>query len=131
MLTETEAREFALQWVQAWNAHDLEAILSHYAPEVVLTSPVAAEILKEPSGTVTGKEALRSYFQRGLEVYPNLTFELLDVLRGHSSVVLYYVNQKGTKTAEYMELNANRKVVRVAANYSIPGSALPRAGERE
>ena len=121
MLTETEARKFALEWVQAWNAHDLDAILSHYAPEVVLTSPVAAEILKEPSGTVTGKAALRSYFQHGLEVYPNLTFELLDVLRGHSSVVLYYINQKGTKTAEYMELNANRKVVRVVANYTIPG----------
>ena len=121
MLTETEARKLALEWVESWNAHDLDAILSHYAPEVILTSPVAAEILKDPSGTVTGREALRSYFQRGLEVYPNLRFKLLDVLRGHSSVVLYYLNQKGTKTAEYMELDANRKVVRVVANYSISG----------
>lgn len=120
MLTETEARKFALEWVEAWNAHDLDAILAHYAPEVVLTSPVAVEILKEPSGTVAGAAALRSYFQRGLEAYPNLNFELLDVLRGHSSVVLYYVNQKGTKTAEFMELDADRKVVRVVANYSLP-----------
>ena len=125
MQTEDEARKFALEWVQAWNAHDLDAILSHYAPEVVLTSPVAVEILKDPSGTVTGREALRSYFRRGLEVYPNLRFELLDVLRGHSSVVLYYINQKGTKTAENMELDANRKVVRVVANYSIPSQSLP------
>ena len=125
MLTDKEAREFASEWVQAWNAHDLNAILSHYAPEVVLTSPVAVEILEDPSGTVTGKEALRNYFRRGLEVYPNLTFELLDVLRGHSSVVLYYINQKGTKTAEYMELDANRKVVRVVANYSIASQTLP------
>jgi ketosteroid isomerase-like protein len=125
MLTDNEAREFALEWVRAWNAHDLDAILSHYAPEIVLTSPVAVEILKDPSGTVTGKEALRSYFRRGLEVYPNLTFKLLDALRGHSSVVLYYINQKGTKTAEYMELDANRKVVRVVANYSIPSQSLP------
>ena len=125
MLTDKEARKFASEWVQAWNAHDLNAILSHYAPEVVLTSPVAVEILEDPSGTVTGKEALRNYFRRGLEVYPNLTFELLDVLRGHSSVVLYYINQKGTKTAEYMELDANRKVVRVVANYSIASQTLP------
>jgi ketosteroid isomerase-like protein len=125
MLTDNEARDFALEWVEAWNAHDLDAILSHYAPEVVLTSPVAVEILKDPSGTVTGKEALRSYFRRGLEVYPNLTFELVDVLRGHSSVVLYYINQKGTMTAEYMELDANRKVVRVMANYSVPSQSLP------
>ena len=125
MLTDNEAREFALEWVEAWNAHDLDAILSHYAPEVILTSPVAVEILKDPSGTVAGKEALRSYFRRGLEVYPNLTFELVDVLRGHSSVVLYYINQKGSMTAEFMELDANRKVVRVVANYSIPSQFLP------
>ena len=85
---------------------------------VVLTSPTAAKLLNDPSGTVTGKEAVRSYFERGLEAYPNLTFELLDVMWGISSVILYYRNQKGTKTGEFMEFDANRKVVRVIANYS-------------
>lgn len=118
MLSEIEARQFANGWVQAWNAHDLDAVMSHYAPEVVLTSPTAARLLSDPSGTVKGKQALRRYFERGLEAYPNLTFNLLDVLWGISSVVLYYVNQKGTKTCEFMEFDANQKVVRVVANYS-------------
>jgi hypothetical protein len=118
MLSETEARQFASSWVQAWNSHDLDAVMSHYAPEVVLTSPTAAKLLNDPSGAVRGKEALRSYFNRGLEAFPNLTFELLDVMWGISSVVLYYVNQKGTKTGEFMELDANQKVVRVVANYN-------------
>ena len=117
MLTETEARTFAEEWVHAWNSHDLEAILAHYAPDVVLTSPVAAKLLNDTSGTVQGKDALRAYFKRGLEAYPALYFELLDVLWGLSSVVLYYVNQKGTKTGEFMEFDADRKVVRVVANY--------------
>jgi ketosteroid isomerase-like protein len=118
MLSETAARQFAQGWPQAWNSHDLEAIMSHYAPEVILTSPTAAKLLRDPSGTVAGKQALRSYFERGLEAYPNLTFELLDVLWGVSSVVLYYVNQKGTKTGELMEFDSNQKVVRVIANYN-------------
>ena len=118
MLSETEARQFAHSWVRAWNSHDLDAILSHYAPEAVLTSPTAAKLLSDPSGTVTGKQALRAYFERGLEAYPNLNFELLDVLWGISSVVLYYVNQKGTKTAEFMEFDSNQKIVRVVANYT-------------
>ena len=118
MLTETEARQFAHSWVSAWNSHDLDAILSHYGPEIVLISPAAAKLLNDASGTVAGKEALRSYFKRGLEAYPNLAFELLDVMWGVSSVVLYYVNQKGTKTGEFMEFDANHKVVRVVANYS-------------
>jgi hypothetical protein len=104
--------------VLAWNSHDLDAVMSHYAQEVVLTSPTAAKLLSDPSGIVTGKEAVRSYFERGLEAYPNLTFELLDVMWGVSSVVLYYVNQKGTKTGEFMEFDANQKVVRVVANYT-------------
>jgi len=118
MLLETEARQFAHSWVQAWNSHDLDAVMSHYAQEVVLTSPTAAKLLGDASGAVKGKEALRSYFNRGLEAFPNLTFELLDVMWGISSVVLYYVNQKGTKTGEFMELDANQKVVRVVANYN-------------
>ncbi len=118
MLSEVEAGKFADDWIQAWNSHDLEAIMSHYAPEVVLTSPTAAKLLGDSSGTIQGKEAVRSYFERGLEAFPNLTFELLDVMWGISSVVLYYRNQKGTKTGEFMELDANQKVARVVANYN-------------
>ena len=109
---------FARQWVAAWNSHDLDAIVSHYAPDVVLTSPVAAKILSDPSGTVRGETALRDYFRRGLEAYPDLHFELLEVMAGLSSVVLCYINQKGTKTAEFMEFGKNGKIVRVVANYS-------------
>jgi hypothetical protein len=118
MLTEPEARQFAKDWVLAWNSHDLDAIMAHYGSDVILTSPVAARLLSDPSGTVTGREALRTYFQRGLEAYPNLAFQLVDVMWGLSSVVLCYVNQKGTKSGEFMELDASGKVIRVVANYS-------------
>jgi hypothetical protein len=118
MLSETDARQFAHHWIRAWNSHDLDDIMSHYAAEVVLTSPTAAKLLSNSSGTIQGKEAVRSYFEKGLEAYPHLHFELLDVMWGISSVVLYYVNQKGSKTGEFMEFDANRKVVRVVANYT-------------
>ena len=118
MLREEQARELAGHWVKAWNAHDLDSIMSHYEDDVVLVSPVAAKMLDDPSGTVTGKDALRSYFKRALEVYPNLSFELVDVMWGLESVVLYYVNQKGSRTGEYMELGPTGKVSRVVANYS-------------
>jgi ketosteroid isomerase-like protein len=118
MLSETEVRQFADGWIQAWNAHDLDAVMSHYAPEVVLTSPTAAKLLGDPAGTIRGKEAVRKYFERGLEAYPELNFKLLDVMWGVSSVVLYFLNQKGTKTGEFMEFDAQQKVVKVVANYS-------------
>lgn len=117
MLTEDEARKFAAHWVQAWNSRDVDEIMSHYGPNVVLVSPVAVRVLSDPSGTVQGEEALRRYFQRGLAAYPHLKFELVDVMRGLSSVVLYYVNQEGTKTGEFMEFDESGKVIRVVANY--------------
>lgn len=118
MLTAENARALAAHWIRAWNAHDLAEILSHYRDDVVLVSPIAAAILNDPSGTVKGKEALRAYFKRGLDAYPNLKFDLVDVLWGISSVILYYTNQKGTKTGEFMEIDSNGKVTRVIANYN-------------
>jgi predicted ester cyclase len=67
---------------------------------------------------VKGNANLRDYFQRGLEAYPDLHFHLEDVLCGVNSVVLYYKNQKGGRTAEFMEMSASGKVARVVANYT-------------
>jgi predicted ester cyclase len=112
------AWKLANDWVAAWNAHDLELIMTHYEDGIELTSPVAAELLGVADGKVVGKANLRAYFQRGLEAYPELRFQLEDVLWGVNSVVLCYRNQKGTRTAEFMEFSTSGKVMRVVANYS-------------
>jgi hypothetical protein len=118
VFTADAARSFAEDWVLAWNSHDLDAILSHYGSDVALTSPTAARLLNDPSGTVNGKDELRRYFKRGLEAYPDLKFELLEVMWGLSSVVLCYRNQRGAKCGEFMEFDGDGKVVRVVANYN-------------
>jgi predicted ester cyclase len=92
--------------------------MTHYDDAIELTSPVAAHLLGAPGGKVIGKANLRAYFQRGLEAYPELRFHLEDVLWGVTSVVLYYTNQKGAHTAEFMELSAIGKATRVVAHYS-------------
>jgi predicted ester cyclase len=117
-MTREEAWNLANDWVAAWNAHDLELIMNHYEDGIQLTSPVAAQLLGRPDGKVVGKSNLRAYFQRGLEVYPDLHFQLEDVLWGINSVVLYYANQKGTRTGEFMELSPTGKVTRVVAHYN-------------
>jgi len=117
-MTKEEVWKLANDWVAAWNAHDLDQIMTHYEEAAELTSPVAAQLLGTPEGKVIGKENLRAYFQRGLQTYPDLHFRLEDVLWGISSVVLYYTNQKGTHSGEFMELSAKGKITRVVANYS-------------
>lgn len=121
-MTRDEAWKLANDWVAAWNAHDLDLIMSHYEEAVELISPVAAQLLGTPNGKVVGKANLRAYFQRGLEAYPELRFQLEDVFCGINSLVLLYTNQKGTRTAEFMELSRIAKVTRVVANYNIPSA---------
>lgn len=110
-------QSFARDWVEAWNSHDLERILSHYSDEVILTSPVALKLLNG-DGTVRGKQALRDYFFRGLQAFPDLQFELIDTLCGTETIVIYYLNNvRGNKTAEVMLLNPEGQVRQVWANY--------------
>lgn len=117
-MTREEAWKLAEHWIDAWNAHDLDQIMTHYEDAIELTSPVAAQLLGTAHGRVMGKENLRAYFRRGLEAYPELHFRLNDVFLGVRSVVLVYTNQKGTHTAEFMEFSAIGKIARVVANYS-------------
>jgi predicted ester cyclase len=117
-MTRDEAWNLANHWAAAWNSHDLDQIMTHYEDAVELTSPAAAQLLGMSDGKIFGKANLRAYFQRGLEAYPELHFHLVDVLWGVNSVLLYYTNQKGTHTGEFMELSATGKVARVVANYS-------------
>ena len=118
-MTKDEARILANHWIAAWNAHDLDLIMAHYEDAIELTSPVATQLLGTSDGKVAGKANLRAYFKRGLEAYPGLHFRLEDVLLGLNSVVLYYTNQKGTRTGEFMELSPTGTVMRVVANYSV------------
>jgi len=117
-VTRDEAWKLAEHWIAAWNTHDLDLIMTHYEDAIELTSPVVAQLLGTADGKVIGKANLKAYFRRGLEVYPELHFRLNDVLLGVSSVVLFYTNQKGTHTAEFMEFSAIGKIARVVANYS-------------
>jgi predicted ester cyclase len=112
------ARQFAQEWIDAWNSHDLDRILDHYNDQAVLISPVALTLLNNINGAVEGKPALRDYFTRGLKAYPDLRFDLIDVLWGVETIVVSYTNNVlDSKSAEVMQLNSAGKVCRVWANY--------------
>jgi hypothetical protein len=72
------AAELAKSWIDAWNARDLEAVMSHYDPAVRFISPRARQAYDKtkgtnsqvgsPDGTIVGVDALRLYFAAGIQV---------------------------------------------------------------
>ena len=118
MITEKEAEKIAREWVEEWNSHDIDAIMAHYVDDVELTSPFVVNALSIDSGTIKGKEKLRAYFKRGLETYPELKFELSQVLAGVNSLIIYYRGIRGMMAAEMMVLNPQNRILKVMAHYN-------------
>ena len=118
MLSEEDANRLGEEWIEAWNKHDLDAILSHYSDDVEFVSPFVVRVLGEPSGTVRGSEALRDYVSRGLLRFPDLHFDLGRALPGINSVTLYYKSVNDLQAAEVMELNEEGKIRRVLCHYA-------------
>ncbi len=101
-MDQAAAHAFTDQWVRAWNAHDIEGVLAHFAEDVVFTSPVAARVVPESGGKVRGKDALRAYWTSALTRIPDLHFEVLGSYVGVDTLVINYRNQLGMLVNEVL-----------------------------
>ncbi|MES2732795.1 MAG: UPF0158 family protein [Bacteroidota bacterium] len=108
---------FALEWIAAWNSHDIDRIMSHYSNDIDFCSPIIVRLLNQPDGTITDKDELKHYFLKGLAAYPDLHFELHHILEGLNSLVLIYQSVNNTLSAEFMELDNEMKISCVRAHY--------------
>ncbi len=116
-LDSARARSLAEEWVAAWNAHDLDAIMALYAPGIVFQTPTIIDTLGIPDGTVRGSERLREHFARGLERLPDLRFELDSVYAGVHSLAMTYRWADGTPVCELHEYDGDGLIERVQALY--------------
>lgn len=117
-MTPEQAEHFANDWLAAWNAHDLDLILSHYEDDFEMSSPVIRQIMGEPSGTLKGKERIAEYWRKALARAPNLHFEKLHVLCGANSVTIVYRGHRGL-SAEVFVFASTGKVAEAFAHYDI------------
>lgn len=119
MITREFAEHFAKDWIDAWNSHDLERILSHYTDDFVMTSPRIAVVADEPSGILKGKPSVRAYWEKALALAPHLHFTLVSTLVGADSIVLTYQGPRGM-AAEVFFFDQNGRVIKASAHY-VPG----------
>jgi len=116
MITSEFANQFAQEWLSSWNNHDLDAILSHYADDFEMISPYIVAITGESSGTLQGKKAVGQYWAAALAKYPELHFELRQVLVGVQCIVIYYQGISGM-AGEIFVFSQEGKVIKSIAHY--------------
>jgi hypothetical protein len=118
MITKEQALDFAHEWVAAWNAHDLERVLSHYTEDFEMSSPFIVSFTGEPSGTLKGRAQVGAYWRAALERIPNLRFELLEVFTCVNSITIYYKAVLGKLATEIFFINQEGKVYKALAHYN-------------
>ncbi|AWM00790.1 nuclear transport factor 2 family protein [Bradyrhizobium amphicarpaeae] len=104
-------------WVEAWNARDLERVLTLYDEAAVMTSDRIPMMGFDASGTVRGKAALRAYWGKALGLIPNLHFTVIELFVSPDSVVVFYENERGKRICEYLRVNEAGLIVQGSANH--------------
>jgi ketosteroid isomerase-like protein len=116
MIERSWAENFARDWIEGWNTHDLDRILAHYADDFEMTSPLIVQRLGVVDGKLKGKEAVRRYWSQGLASAPKLRFTLIDVIVGVNSVAIMYENHTLARTVvEYIQFDEQKRGVRAEA----------------
>jgi len=111
------AASFADHWIDSWNTHDIDAILSHYSDDVEMYSPLIVERMNKFDGKLVGKKELREYWSIGLSATPKLHFELISYVIGVRSIVINYKGRRGL-SSEVFYFDEQGKVYRAEAHYA-------------
>jgi ketosteroid isomerase-like protein len=112
-----EAKHFAEHWVDAWNRHDLDAILAHYTDDFEMTTPMIQRVLGIESGTLKGKKAVGDYWQAALAKIPDLSFSIIEIACGVDSISIYYHAVWGRRAIETFFFDKAGKVHKASAAY--------------
>src|SRR5260221_8994606 len=119
MMDQQRARAHAEQWIAAWNARNLDAIMEQYAPSIRFTAPTVISRWNKTDGILIGRDELHRHFKRGLDLAPHLHFELIDVLMGVDGVTIIYRRETGALVADVVVLDENYQGVEVHAYYGV------------
>ena len=95
-------------WFEAFNAHNLEKLLSLYDDEAQHYSPKLKIRQPETKGLVTGKDALRSWWKDSFDRLPTLHYKVTSLTSNSDRVFMEYkrtvANEEALLVAEILEV---------------------------
>jgi predicted SnoaL-like aldol condensation-catalyzing enzyme len=114
MLTEKNL-SIAHLWFEAFNAHNLEKLLSLYDDEAQHFSPKLKIRHPETNGLVIGKDALRSWWQDAFDRLPSLHYKVTSLTSNSDRVFMEYIrtveNEPEMLVAEVLEIKDGKIIL--------------------
>lgn len=121
-MTQTEQnKQIALNWIKAFNDHDLEKLLQLYSEDAVHFSPKLKIKQPETNGWIAGKSALRNWWAGAFEKLPSLHYQLENLIINDKQLLMEYLRkvdgEEEMMVAEILEIDEN-KIVRSRVYHS-------------
>ena len=105
-----ELNAIALNWLEAFNTHDLERLLALYHTDAKHFSPKLKIRKPETNGLVTGKSALREWWKDAFDRLPTLQYQVTTLTANDERVFMEYVRKVSGEAdmlvAEVLEIKA-------------------------
>jgi limonene-1,2-epoxide hydrolase len=110
----SENISIANEWFDAFNAKDLERLLSlyhdnaeHYSPKLKVRQP-------ETNGLIRGKDSLRTWWRDAFDRLPSLRYEVLSLTANETRVFMEYIRhvsgEEDLQVGEVLEIKDNKIV---------------------
>jgi ketosteroid isomerase-like protein len=107
-MTSQKNLSIAHAWFEAFNSHNLEKLLSLYDEEAEHFSPKLKIRHPETKGLVTGKNALRTWWEDAFERLPTLNYKVTSLTANSDRVFMEYLrtveNEDDMLVAEVLEI---------------------------
>jgi len=86
-------KQIATKWFEAFNAHDLEKLLSLYNDNAQHYSPKLKIRMPETQGLIKGKQALREWWQDAFDRLPTLQYDVIKLTADEDQVFMEYIRR--------------------------------------
>ena len=111
-MTPEKLQSIAVRWIEIFNNKELEKLLSLYDDDAVHFSPKLKIHKPETQGLVSGKQALREWWQDAFERLPSLNYKLTSLTANGDRVFMEYIrvvdNEENMNIAEVLVVRENK-----------------------
>lgn len=113
-MTPEKLQSIAFKWFEAFNNHNIEQLLSLYDEDAEHFSPKLKIRKPETNGLVTGKQALREWWQDAFDRLPTLNYKVTSLTANSDRVFMEYIRtvhgEPDMLVAEVLDVNEDKIV---------------------